>query len=239
MPPSHLMAKKKSKRFIIPSFNFISTHTPIKEPESVQVHSSIQSNAPQQRPAPSQLAPTQKPIQEQPKREIPVTKPKPLDLKHSGRRSSALSLSSLKRNKEEEAALKKKQEQKEDIKDLPKDPFTEARFLEVWHSYVEDLHSKGEKILASILKADSPKLKGQMIHLSYPNELMKVELLKVRPKVLRHIRKELNNYSVDFEITVNEDNTKRFAYTPQEKYELLKEKNEALSLLRKKFNLEL
>jgi DNA polymerase-3 subunit gamma/tau len=68
---------------------------------------------------------------------------------------------------------------------------------------------------------------------------MKVELLKVRPKVLRHIREKLNNYEVDFEITVNEDNTKRFAYTPQEKYELLKDKNKALALLRKKFNLEL
>ena len=68
---------------------------------------------------------------------------------------------------------------------------------------------------------------------------MKVELLKVRPKVLRHIRKQLNNYEVDFEISVNEDTTKRFAYTPQEKYELLKEKNKAISLLRKKFNLEL
>lgn len=101
------------------------------------------------------------------------------------------------------------------------------------------MHEKGEKILASILKADAPKLKGHTIHLAYPNELMKVELLKVRPKVLRYIRGKLNNFDVDFEITVNEDTTKRFAYTPQEKYELLKEKNEAITLLRKKFNLEL
>ena len=78
-----------------------------------------------------------------------------------------------------------------------------------------------------------------MIHVAYPNEMMKVELLKVRPKVLRHIREKLNNYEVDFHITVNADNTKRFAYTPQEKYELLKEKNEALALMRKKFNLDL
>ena len=129
--------------------------------------------------------------------------------------------------------------QAKQIKDLPKDPFTETTFLEVWNTYVNDLHLKGEKILASILKADSPKLKGHMIHLAYPNEMMKVELLKVRPKVLRYLRETLNNYEIDFQITVNEDNTKRFAYTPQEKYELLREKNEALALLRKKFNLDL
>ena len=40
-------------------------------------------------------------------------------------------------------------------------------------------------------------------------------------------------------IEVKEENVKRFAYTPQEKYELLREKNKDLSLLRKTFNLEL
>ena len=77
------------------------------------------------------------------------------------------------------------------------------------------------------------------IHLTYPNQLMKKELLRVRPKVLKHIRKALNNHAVDFAIEVKEENEKRFAYTPQEKYELLKEKNSAISLLRKTFNLEL
>ena len=87
--------------------------------------------------------------------------------------------------------------------------------------------------------ADKPVLKGHMIHVTYPNQLMKKELLRVRPKVLRHIRKALNNHAVDFEIEVKEENQKRFAYTPQEKYELLKEKNSDISLLRKTFNLEL
>ena len=78
-----------------------------------------------------------------------------------------------------------------------------------------------------------------MILVTYPNQLMKKELLRVRPKVLKHIRSALNNYSVDFEIEVKEENQKRFAYTPQEKYELLKEKNSEISFLRKTFNLEL
>ncbi len=230
------MAKKKSKRFIIPSFHFLTTHPVAKTtvaPSSEQVK--LKTTPIQARTEVSQEKPS-KPASVAPKE---ISKPKPLDLKSSGRRNSALSLSSLKRNKEEAANLKKNKEGTTELQNSAKDPFTEATFLEVWNSYIEDLHQKGEKILASILKADSPKLKGHLIHVAYPNELMKVELLKVRPKVLRHIREKLNNYSVDFEITVNEDNTKRFAYTPQEKYELLKEKNEAIALLRKKFNLEL
>jgi DNA polymerase-3 subunit gamma/tau len=233
------MAKKKSKRFIIPSFHFLTTSS---VPKSSPVPQKV---ATPQRPIPVKPTETEntkiteKPSGLEPTAPKPIVKPKPLDLRQTGRRNSALSLSSLKRNKEEEASFKKKQEQSKQMKDLPKDPFTEVTFLEVWNSYVDDLHLKGEKILASILKADTPQLKGYMIHVAYPNEMMKVELLKVRPRVLRYIREKLNNYDVDFEITVNEDNTKRFAYTPQEKYELLREKNEALALLRKKFNLDL
>ena len=230
------MAKKKSKRFIVPSFHFLTTHPAVKTAVEQKTELSQQKEnrvQPISKPSPNQVSrPSEIPAKE-------ISKPKPIDLKNSGRRNSALSLSSLKRNKEEAANFKKGQEQTTDTKNLAKDPFTEAVFLEVWNTYIEDLHQKGEKILASILKADSPKLRGHKIHVAYPNELMKVELLKVRPRVLRYIREKLNNYEVDFVITVNEDNTKRFAYTPQEKYELLKEKNKVIALLRKKFNLEL
>jgi len=230
------MAKKKSKRFIIPSFHFLTTHPVAKTAVEQKIERTEQKEKPVQtirQTSPDKVSmPSENPASK-------VSKPKPLDLKNSGRRNSALSLSSLKRNKEEAANFKKTKEQTTDTKNLAKDPFTEAVFLEIWNNYIDDLHRKGEKILASILKADSPKLRGHMIHVAYPNELMKVELLKVRPRVLRYIREKLNNYEVDFVITVNEDNTKRFAYTPQEKYELLKEKNEVIALLRKKFNLEL
>jgi DNA polymerase-3 subunit gamma/tau len=233
------MAKKKSKRFIIPSFHFLTTSNPSEPRPALQNISATQRSAPvkQTERAPAKLAET--PSQPKPAAPKQILKPQPLDLQKTGRRNSALSLSSLKRNKEEEVSFKKKQEESKQTKDLPKDPFTEATFLEVWNTYVNDLHEKGEKILSSILKADSPKLKGHTIHVAYPNEMMKVELLKVRPKVLRYIREKLNNYEIDFEIEVNEVNTKRFAYTPQEKYELLREKNKALTLLRKKFNLDL
>jgi len=234
------MAKKKSKRFIIPSFHFLTTvplpkvKEPAHEPQVVAPQGGpIVQNSPEKKTEP--VAPEAK----TPDLQREVIKPKAPDLQNLTRRKSALSLSSLKRNKDDEESLKRQKESVEQPRDLPSDPFTHETFVEVWTSYVGSLHDQGEKILASILKADAPVLKGHRIQLTYPNELMKVELLKVKPKVLRHLRKALNNYSIDFEIHVNEDTSKRFAYTPQEKYELLKEKNEAIAFLRKTFNLEL
>lgn len=240
------MAKKKSKGFIVPSINFITMHraTEVKAPElpiseTVQV-STIESKSPAVRDKESHSEKSPGKTTEKP--EVFKTKaaqPAKLESAGNGRRKSALSLSSLKRNKEQEEELRQRREREQKNENLPNDPFTHEAFHKVWQDYIDSLHKEGEKILASILMADKPELKQQMIHLSYPNQLMKTELLRVRPKVLKHIRKELNNHSIDFVVEVKEGNTKRFAYTPQEKYELLKEKNSAISLLRKKFNLEL
>lgn len=68
---------------------------------------------------------------------------------------------------------------------------------------------------------------------------MEAELNKFKPKVLKVIREELNNYSIDFDVTINEGETNKIAYTSQEKYEKLREKNPSLSILRKTFKLDL
>lgn len=226
------MAKKKSKDFIIPAIHFINAQVAEKSKEKKpqkQLDTSLASTPPEV-------------VTKKPAITAEIKKPPPIPSKRMAkgeRPRSALSLSSLKKNKIEEAQFKKKTVAEESAEDLPKDPFTEEKFFAEWDNYIEELNKKGEKILGAILKADQPVLKGEIIHVTYPNKLMKAELLKVRPKVLRHIRSQLNNFSIDFEVHVNEENTTRFAYTPQEKYERLKEKNEHLALLRKRFNLEL
>ncbi len=68
---------------------------------------------------------------------------------------------------------------------------------------------------------------------------METELNKFKPKVLKVIREKLNNYSIDFEVTINEEETNKIAYTTQEKYDKLREKNPSLSVLRKTFKLDL
>ncbi len=228
------MAKKKSKGFIVPSVNFITMTRVRKEAVSAPLNREAINRPEPAKPSLQEAeAPSKTPVTE-----TAPAKPVTLQNGANGRRKSALSLSSLKRQKEEEELrLKRAREKKKE--ELPREEFTEETFNKVWSDYIDGLHNSGEKILASILMADKPTLKGHKIHLSYPNQLMKKELLRVRPKVLKALRRELNNHDVDFVVEVQEENEKRFAYTPQEKYELLKEKNKNISLLRKTFNLEL
>ncbi len=213
--------KKKPSNFIIPSYHFISvtpklsTETPILEAKNLVTEPKENSY---------------KKLSE-PKKEVK----KPV-LKTERRRSSALSLNSVHKKKEVKKTLTDTIINSED---LPKDFFTESQFLELWNNYVEELIKKGEKIVASIMNADTPKIDVHTIQLIFPNSMMKAELLKIRPKLLRHFRERLNNFSIDFEITVNEKNEKKFAYTPEEKYNKLLEKNKALAKLRNTFKLDL
>lgn len=56
---------------------------------------------------------------------------------------------------------------------------------------------------------------------------------------MKFLRENLNNYGISIAVQLNEAVEKKFAYTPQEKYNKLKEKNPLLEKLRQAFELDL
>ncbi len=223
--------KKKSKHFIIPSYNFISISPKLSDLTNVETIQKEEHITVAAEPENNSYKTTEvkKGIS---KEEIPK---KPV-LQTERRRSSALSLKSIHKKKESKNTVLDIESNNEN---KPKDSFTESQFIELWNSYIEKLNKKGKRISASIMNTDIPKVTNHTIELTFPNSMMKAELLKIRPKLLKHFREELNNYSIDFDIKVNEENEKKFAYTPQEKYNKLLEKNKALAKLKSAFKLDL
>jgi DNA polymerase-3 subunit gamma/tau len=121
---------------------------------------------------------------------------------------------------------------------LPEDPFTQKELNVVWTNYVEHLQERGQQILASIINADQPILKETTIHLRFPNQSMKEDLEKSQGQILEYLKRELNNYLIDFEIAVDKSVTKKYVYTDQDKFSKLVEKNPAVDLLRRTFDLD-
>lgn len=157
-------------------------------------------------------------------------------LKNVQRRASSLTLKSIHQVKETQGNTVLE----ESFDNHPKTAFTVEKLKEVWKKYYFTLLDKGEKSIASILVADEPRVeKGFAITLTLPNELMKTQLDRGRPALLNHLRTSLNNYGITLEILVNETVVKKFAYTPQEKFNKLKEINPAIDLLRSAFHLDL
>ncbi|WP_124981293.1 DNA polymerase III subunit gamma/tau [Nonlabens xiamenensis] len=156
-------------------------------------------------------------------------------LQKSRRKVSGLSIQGIEVQKNH-VALRQDQQLHQDK--LPEEDFTQERLHEVWQQYIEHLKARGELILASILNADQPQLKGRKLCLKFPNESMKVTLEQSQGQVMEYIKRELRNYSIEFDILVDQTVTKKYVYTDQDKYSKLVEKNPAVDLLRRTFDLD-
>jgi len=159
-----------------------------------------------------------------------------INLNSGKKATSGLSLKSIRAKKEH---LIKQMDVVVDEENLPREEFHEDDFYEHWYAYIKKLETDGKMILASILSIDKPKLDGTTIHLTFPSSTNKVEVERQQYDLMQHLRQRLKNFDISLEITVNEVMESRFAYTPEDKYEKLKEKNPNLELLRKVFDLDI
>ncbi len=211
--------KKKSANYIIPA-TFFTSLSPISKSIVKTIESKKTVTKVEDPKVPiKKVAPTKHPV-----------------LKNVTRRSSSLSLKSVHLKKED----KKEVILDENFDNHPKNDFTQKELEKTWKLYHTELIKRGQKSIAATFNADLPVLKENFeIILTLPNTLMQGQIEKERPNLLKHLRTTLNNYGITVSILVNETVTKKFAYTPQEKYDKLFEKNPAMALLKEVFKLGL
>ncbi|WP_341200460.1 DNA polymerase III subunit gamma/tau [Croceibacter atlanticus] len=159
-----------------------------------------------------------------------------IDLGVARKKTSALSMKGLKRKKE---ILEKKQEADAIGKDMPKEDFTEEQLHGVWKAYIDKIKTKGGKIMASILATDIPRVEGTNLYIQLPNVTMKTEVERHSYHLMTFLKKELQNYDIQLFIDVNEEAAKKYAFTPMEKYNKLREKNPLIDELRQTFDLDI
>jgi len=214
--------KKKSTNYIIPA-TFFTSLSPIKKQNTIV----------KVRPLVIKKEVIKDVIKQVISPEIPTAKP-PV-LQNLKRRSNSLSLKSIHQKKEQQKTLIEV-----NYDNHPKDSFTEKELQKTWSDYQKLLIKKGEKSMASILAADLPSLKENFhVQFMLPNKLMEDQLKLGKPKLIKFLRESLNNFGITINVVVNETVEKKFAYTPQEKYNKLKEKNPFLKKLKDTFQLDL
>jgi len=214
--------KKKPSNYIIPATFFTSISPPLKKEITLDVKVKNDLKTPPKVVDKEPLASSTQ-----------ISKP-PI-LKNIKRRSNSLSLKSIHHQKDI-----KKTTTEINYDDYPRKPFTESELQTAWKDFQKFLIKKGEKSIASILATDIPTLQ-ENFHIQFilPNKLMEDQLKQAKPKLIKFIRESLNNYGITLNIVVNETIEKKFAYTPQEKYNKLLEKNAFLKDLKDTFQLDL
>ena len=108
-----------------------------------------------------------------------------------------------------------------------------------WNKYAQRLGDKGYKIMESLLLINDPVLNGTSITLELPNQGSKIDFETEINGLLGYLKGHLHNHNITIEVIVNEKVSTKQAFTVQEKYNRLSEKNPNLELLRKIFDLDL
>ena len=256
--------KKKFEQSIIPASVFEKQPAPLSTEEKSLVreneHGETSSEAPKENQLPSgenktpdshcaddkednyhskeTMVPESTEAKEEPAPDLPpAPEPKPVtDSSIKKEKVSGLSLKSIQKKREIEA----RQQEAAPSKDVVlTGEFSETQLQATWNDYVKRLKKQGAKILASILETDLPKLQEKnRIVIELPNETMKINLEREQNKLMSYLKQKLQNTEIRLVINVNEQSAKKYAFTPIEKYNKLKEKNPLIEKLRSTFDLD-
>ncbi|WP_244824913.1 hypothetical protein [Carboxylicivirga mesophila] len=135
---------------------------------------------------------------------------------------------------------------KEEVKEeAPIDPtwnesFDQEKLNEVWRKFTRQYDSQPR--IHTIYKNHPPQLlQANTLLIKLRNNTQEHELNKERSTILSYLRRHLKNagISLNLEISQEEDKTAQKAFTVADKYKAMAEKNPALAMFRKQFNLDL
>ena len=238
--------KKNSKPYIKPFEGVVAPKTAVQKQEeasSISAENSAETDlthAPEAIIKPNETVenPVEKADEKNQQTEIPTDTPEKeetiqLDLSSQG--VSGLSLSSLKVQKEHKNKVVSATEDKE-VRD---NEVNQENIEEHWKKFTEIITVNGERNMVALLQLDLPRLKNKVeIHYAVPNDTNRVELEKNSNELMAYLRDQLSNDALTLKIHLEVKEEKKFVYTNEDKYHALAEKNPALELFKKKFNLE-
>ncbi len=236
--------KKKPDTFIIPATHFRNNSysiTEVKTVDSSQV--SVVSEQKEIGSIQSQLADSKLQVADETletsKVNEPITSPSSAISNQQSAISnpsvSALSLAGLRARKELEAKQNLHLHSKDN---LPIEAFGETDMRLLWDKFSQRMADSGKMLMATYMQMNEPILNGTTITLELPNESTKEEFLTGCVELLGYLRGKLHNHDIGIEVKVNESVEKKYAFTPDDKYERLRNINPALDLLRKTFDLD-
>ena len=88
------------------------------------------------------------------------------------------------------------------------------------------LDKRGEHLLISYLGKNTPTIEKDVIQVKANSNIADIDIRSNQQRLLTYIHKQLKNYHITMEITLNKEATTTYVpYTLEEKYNALKEQN--------------
>lgn len=164
------------------------------------------------------------------KSELPVRFEKPLQNNFN----SSFNLKNLFDKVEEEAM-----EMEEDLENKPKDDFTKADLLAAWDAFLETLREQGKVAEFNAFKTGTVDLKeNHSICFTFKTASLYNEFKLHRDALMKFFRKRFNNYHIDLNVDINEEELKKHFKSNAEIFKEMAQKNPILLQMKKDFGLD-
>ncbi|MBD8387608.1 DNA polymerase III subunit gamma/tau [Dysgonomonas sp. BGC7] len=141
------------------------------------------------------------------------------------------------------ASLNQKQEKEDEenaniVTNVLKEKFTPLQLINEWKAYTESLVEE-HHLKNTMLNCLPDLIENTVFEVVVNNAIQAQRLLEYKMNILNTLRAKLKNSSIDMKLRISEDNEKKLAFTPAEKFNLMMEENESLRKLKDEFGLEL
>jgi DNA polymerase-3 subunit gamma/tau len=118
--------------------------------------------------------------------------------------------------------------------------FSEAQFMETWKQYIQKIAEAGKNSLAVIYKNSIPRITNNfVIELTLSSQHEREMIEEDRISITPFLRSNLQNSSIDFTFIINSTAQPFKAFTAEDKFKVMADKNPVLNELRQSFGLEL
>ena len=145
---------------------------------------------------------------------------------------SSLSIASLNFKKSENI-------EEEDHIELPNDDFTENDIRIAWKKFCDKEKVNGNNNMLSLLNMNDPVIENNSIIISTINKMNQKEVKGYKNKIQAYISKELNNYSITVDVSLDEVKQKKNFVDSKDKLDVLTKENSNISLLINEFKLRI
>jgi DNA polymerase-3 subunit gamma/tau len=116
--------------------------------------------------------------------------------------------------------------------------FTPLQLINEWKAFAEAM-TEEHHLKNTMLNCLPNLIENTLFEVVVNNPVQEQRLLEHRMDILVKLRTQLRNTHIKMQVRISEDNEKKLAFTPAEKFNLMMEENESLRRLKDEFGLEL
>jgi DNA polymerase-3 subunit gamma/tau len=122
---------------------------------------------------------------------------------------------------------------------LPTNPINADKLAILWQQFANKLKEQKRISLYNTFIQNIPSIKENQLYLKVANKVLQSEVEDIKGELLSFLRQELVNYALELQIEIGENLVTTKAYTPQERFKAMVEKNPLLLSLKNKLDLDL